>query len=80
MRWRRLREWIEESPAATGITAIIKAVSVKRPKTRYAVGAFALPSLLMSRFLSDRTRDWLFDAVTKSFLRRQQEKIAAAAT
>ncbi len=43
---------------------IVKAVTVKRPKTRYLVGYMAKPSVLMKRLLSDR----LYDTVIKRMM------------
>ena len=37
--------------------AIAKAVTARRPKTRYAIGAGAKPTVLMARFLPDRAKD-----------------------
>lgn len=37
--------------------AIAKAVTARRPKTRYAIGAGAKPAVLMARFLPDRAKD-----------------------
>jgi NAD(P)-dependent dehydrogenase (short-subunit alcohol dehydrogenase family) len=56
---------------------IMRAVQAVRPKTRYAVGFFAKPSIFMSTFLPDRFNDWMMGAVTKSFLKRQRRKSVA---
>jgi short-subunit dehydrogenase len=53
---------------------IIKAVEASCPKTRYAVGAFAKPSVFLSTFLPDRVNDWLMGAVTRNLLRQWQQK------
>ena len=37
--------------------AIAKAVTARRPRTRYAIGAGAKPAVLMARFLPDRAKD-----------------------
>jgi short-subunit dehydrogenase len=56
---------------------IIRAIQASRPKTRYAVGSFAKPSLFMSTFLPDRFNDWMMGAITESFLKRQRRKSVA---
>ena len=53
---------------------IIKAVEAPCPKTRYVVGAFAKPSVLLSTFLPDRVNDWLMGAVTRNLLKQQRKK------
>lgn len=53
---------------------IIKAVEASCPKTRYAVGAFAKPSVFLSTFLPDRVNDWLMGAVTRNLARQWQQK------
>jgi NAD(P)-dependent dehydrogenase (short-subunit alcohol dehydrogenase family) len=52
------------SPPSVIADAIAKAVTARRPKTRYAVGGGAKPVLFARRMLSDRAFDAL---VTKSF-------------
>ena len=39
--------------------AVLAAATSKRPRTRYAVGYMAKPSILMRRLLSDRAFDWI---------------------
>ncbi|QUR69764.1 SDR family NAD(P)-dependent oxidoreductase [Mycobacterium spongiae] len=39
--------------------AVLRAATAKRPRTRYAVGYMAKPSILMRRFLSDRAFDFI---------------------
>ena len=39
--------------------AVLAAATAKRPRTRYAVGYMARPSILMRRLLSDRAFDWI---------------------
>jgi NAD(P)-dependent dehydrogenase (short-subunit alcohol dehydrogenase family) len=53
---------------------IIKAIRSSRPKTRYAVGSFAKPSLLMSTFMPDRFNDWMIGIITKTLLKQQRRK------
>jgi NAD(P)-dependent dehydrogenase (short-subunit alcohol dehydrogenase family) len=55
---------------------VVKAVEASCPKTRYAVGAFAKPSVFLSTFLPDRVNDWLMGAVTKNLLRKSGSQIA----
>lgn len=45
-------------------SVIVKAVSVKKPKTRYVAGYMAAPSLLLRKIVSDR----LFDAIIKAMM------------
>lgn len=45
------------SPPTVIANVVAQAVRLKRPKTRYAVGKMAKPSVLMSKWLSDRTLD-----------------------
>jgi len=45
------------SPASVVSHTILKAVSAKRPKTRYVVGKMAKPMLFLRKFLSDRLFD-----------------------
>lgn len=39
--------------------AVLAAATAKRPRTRYAIGYMAKPSILMRRLLSDRAFDWI---------------------
>jgi NAD(P)-dependent dehydrogenase (short-subunit alcohol dehydrogenase family) len=50
--------------------AIAKAVTARRPRTRYAVGAGAKPAMLMARFASDRMKDRLITAFYRAAARR----------
>jgi NAD(P)-dependent dehydrogenase (short-subunit alcohol dehydrogenase family) len=52
------------SPPAVIATTIGKAVTAKRPKTRYAVGFGARPLIAIRRILSDRGFDWLISRAT----------------
>jgi NAD(P)-dependent dehydrogenase (short-subunit alcohol dehydrogenase family) len=54
------------SPASVVAHTISKAVRVRRPKTRYAVGKFAKPLLFMRRWLSDRAFDTVIMSQVKS--------------
>ncbi len=54
------------SPASVVANTISKAISARRPKTRYVVGKYARPLLFMRRWLSDR----LFDAIIMSQVKR----------
>ena len=58
---------------------IIKAIHASCPKTRYAVGANAKPSVFMSTFMPDRFNDWLMGVITKTLLKQQQRKAASQA-
>ena len=44
--------------------AIIKAVTSRKPKTRYAVGFMAKPSIFLRTILSDRTFDKMISSMT----------------
>src|SRR6478736_2793496 len=59
--------------------AIAKAVTARRPKTRYAIGSGAKPMVIASRFLTDRTKDRLMVLFYKAAARRTRAKPAAAA-
>ncbi len=50
------------SAASVVASTISKAISARRPKTRYVVGKYARPLLFLRRWLSDR----LFDAIVMS--------------
>ncbi|MFE5409351.1 oxidoreductase [Microbacterium sp. NPDC056569] len=52
------------SPPSVIAEAIGKAVTAKRPKTRYAVGFGAKPLIATRRVLSDRGFDWLISSAT----------------
>ncbi|HOO31584.1 MAG TPA: oxidoreductase [Thermotogota bacterium] len=45
------------SPSSLVSDTIVKAATVRKPKTRYLLGANAVPLFLMKRLLSDRTYD-----------------------
>jgi short-subunit dehydrogenase len=59
--------------------AIAKAVTARRPKTRYAIGSGAKPMVIASRFLTDRTKDRLMVLFYKTAARRTPAKPAATA-
>ncbi|GAK30966.1 short-chain dehydrogenase [Weissella oryzae SG25] len=42
---------------------ILKAVSAKRPRTRYLIGYGAWPAVLIQKFLGDRIFDWLIQRI-----------------
>jgi NAD(P)-dependent dehydrogenase (short-subunit alcohol dehydrogenase family) len=50
--------------------AIAKAVTTRRPRTRYAVGAGARPAMLMARFVPDRVKDRLIVSFYKAVAKR----------
>lgn len=54
------------SPASVVAKTISKAISARRPKTRYVVGKYARPLLFMRRWLSDRA----FDGIVMSQVKR----------
>jgi NAD(P)-dependent dehydrogenase (short-subunit alcohol dehydrogenase family) len=54
--------------------AIEKAVTARRPKTRYAIGSGAKPMVIASRFLTDRTKDRLMLLFYKTAGRRMPAK------
>jgi Arabinose-binding domain of AraC transcription regulator, N-term len=43
-----------------------------RSSPRYAVGAFAKPSIFMSTFFPDRAIDWMTSRITRNLLQRQR--------
>jgi NAD(P)-dependent dehydrogenase (short-subunit alcohol dehydrogenase family) len=53
---------------------MVKAIKASRPKTRYAVGAFATPSVFITTFFPDRFIDWLFAATTKSIAKQYRKR------
>jgi short-subunit dehydrogenase len=69
------------SASDPGVVAreIVKAIQASRPKTRYAVGAYAKPMVLMLTFLPDRFNDWFMGAITKSLLKQQRKESATQA-
>jgi NAD(P)-dependent dehydrogenase (short-subunit alcohol dehydrogenase family) len=54
------------SPPEVIATAVGKAVTARRPKTRYAVGGGAKPIILARRLLSDRAFDRLIVTILRS--------------
>jgi NAD(P)-dependent dehydrogenase (short-subunit alcohol dehydrogenase family) len=50
--------------------AIAKAVTARRPRTRYAIGSGAKPMVIASRFLTDRTKDRMMVLFYKTAARR----------
>ena len=58
--------------------AIEKAVTARRPRTRYAIGTGAKPIVIASRFLPDRAMDRMMVLVYKIAARRTSAKPAAA--
>ena len=62
------------SPDTYATTEIIKAIRSLLPKTGYAVGSFAKPSVLMSTFMPDRFNDWMIGIITKTLLKQQRRK------
>jgi NAD(P)-dependent dehydrogenase (short-subunit alcohol dehydrogenase family) len=61
------------------LARIIKAVKARRPKTRYAVGARAKPSVFLSTFMPDRFNDWLIGAITNALLKQRRRRAVVAA-
>ena len=59
--------------------AIAKAVTARRPRTRYAIGSGAKPMVVASRFLPDRTKDRMMTLVYKAAVRMTPANPAAAA-
>ncbi|GLZ30008.1 short-chain dehydrogenase/reductase [Lentzea sp. NBRC 105346] len=63
----RLQRFADRASSPSVVaSAILKAVSVRRPRTRYAIGGGARPILFLRRVLSDRA----FDAMMLFALRR----------
>ena len=52
---------VEGSPPSVIADTILKAIRVRRPKTRYAAGKYAKPVVLFRRLVSDRMFDRLVD-------------------
>lgn len=52
------------SPSVIADT-VVKAINANKPKTRYAVGKMARPSILMRKLLSDRTMDKMIMSMIK---------------
>ena len=52
-------------PIVIAVT-ISKALRVRKPKTRYAVGNGAFVMLLLRRLLSDRGFDWVMETISRS--------------
>ena len=50
-------------PVEKVVRAVVHALTARHPRTRYPVGAETRVATALSRFVSDRVRDW--------FLRRQ---------
>ena len=67
------RETRLASPPSVVANAIAKAVTAKRPRTRYAIGAGAKPAVIARRLLPDR----FFDAVIGLALRERSGSAAA---
>src|SRR6476660_3353794 len=60
--------------------AIAKAVTARRPRTRYAIGTGAKPIVIASRFLPDRAMDRMMALVYKTAARRTPAKPAISET
>ncbi|ORC32995.1 short-chain dehydrogenase/reductase [Marispirochaeta aestuarii] len=50
---------LEGSDPRTVARIILKAISARKPRSRYAVGKYARPLLTLRKILPDRTYDWL---------------------
>jgi short-subunit dehydrogenase len=48
--------------------AVLAAVNAQRPKTRYAVGAFAKPMIFAVTFLPNRAFDWIMNRIARRSL------------
>jgi NAD(P)-dependent dehydrogenase (short-subunit alcohol dehydrogenase family) len=59
--------------------AIAKAVTARRPRTRYAIGSGAKPMVVASRFLTDRTKDRMMVLFYRTAGRRTPAKPGVAA-
>jgi NAD(P)-dependent dehydrogenase (short-subunit alcohol dehydrogenase family) len=53
--------------------AVIAAVNAQRPKTRYAVGAFAKPMIFAVTYLPNRAFDWIMNRIARRSLAGQRE-------
>jgi short-subunit dehydrogenase len=68
-----------ESSTRSGVTAdaaakvIAKAVTARKPRTRYTVGRDAALISRLARFLPDRILDRLFDAILRTHLPKKSE-------
>lgn len=56
----------DSSPASVIAKTVTKAITAKRPKTRYVAGKYARPLLWLRRWLSDRTFDRIVMSQVKS--------------
>jgi hypothetical protein len=55
--------------------AVMAAVGAKRPKTRYAVGAFAKPMIFAVTYLPNRAFDWIMNRLaTRSLAGRRDAR------
>jgi hypothetical protein len=45
------------SPPSVVVDAIVKAISARKPRTRYAVGKLARPMILLRKLFGDRVFD-----------------------
>ncbi|HET9846795.1 MAG TPA: SDR family NAD(P)-dependent oxidoreductase, partial [Nitrospira sp.] len=67
---QRLREKVDESarraiPPDAVVQAVLHALTARRPRTRYLVGADARLRALMVKWLPDRLQDWILKKVLK---------------
>jgi len=69
----------QASPPSVIADAVAKAVTARRPRTRYAVGRGAKPILAARRILSDRAFDRLMTTTLRTLARqtRRQQQVAA---
>jgi hypothetical protein len=66
------------SPPSVIADAVAKAVTARRPRTRYAVGRGAKPILAARRVLPDRAFDRLMNATLRTLSRTAARRARAA--
>jgi len=67
---RRVREAVDRSaqraiPTDAVVRAVLHALTARRPRTRYLVGADAKARALMAKWFPDRLQDWILKKVLK---------------
>jgi NAD(P)-dependent dehydrogenase (short-subunit alcohol dehydrogenase family) len=67
---RRVREAVDRSarraiPTDAVVRAVLHALTARRPRTRYLVGADAKARAIMAQWLPDRLQDWILKKVLK---------------
>jgi len=64
--FKKLKESFRTQASPEVITAlVVKALKVRRPRTRYSAGTGAIPLLFMRKILSDRMYDYFLYRMLK---------------